>query len=697
MASSGLRYSPWIRWYVDQASKPGEFKDLDRKVLSYYDNVAKSYLSDPSRFVTEVATSGGTNFVVVAASGNNVKILHQCFSFSAVPGGELEVYGIWGSRSSSPFKKINIRAAVHPLSVSSVTTRGGKAASAKADPTIPSIEQFLGVDNTSDFASLMGGAEDTPVAALEKEPSSFWLHPFIYRSIKGTAGGRAAELGLDLISALREVDADEKSKEGASEGHRALVFLWAVEKGYASQVTLGDLPDLQALDEKCQGILDKLRPGSPTGSGSPAGGGDGSAGAGSGAGTEGGVDLNKALMRNLTALTEQTLKTTEREEKKKSMKSLLSPEAEKLFTVLCATDWRDKEPETSEFLDKLLADKNMTKALGIIRSASANWKGAVSEKGFAKFLTTGYAAPDIDDRPGGFSVFMFRPLSHRRPRSEKETQSSIRSMFGDGKLSDEMVKYFAKDDFFLPSDLYELEDMVRTCIEGLELLTCEDGIAVEGYRYGLEIIRRQQRNLLGWASQDKLLPVKLAYLFDKTFQNFLSELVEFVEDKNPIQSARRRGLGTFMRDGINIALGGYKYGSLPNLSLPASLVPAATEDTEDKKLKATGKTSPELGSAPGWWSANPGLVKDWCIPAKKSYGDFFNPRDEKLKPNTSGWPNFPHHKDGKIRPMCVKYQATGKCRAGCALAHIKPDKVAKTQHDEITVRFQAIYIGEGSK
>ena len=83
-------------WYKDQASKPGEFKDLDGKALSYFDNVAKSYLSDASCFVSKVTTSGGTNFIFVATSGNGVKVLHQCFSFSASPAEELKVFGLWG-------------------------------------------------------------------------------------------------------------------------------------------------------------------------------------------------------------------------------------------------------------------------------------------------------------------------------------------------------------------------------------------------------------------------------------------------------------------------------------------------------------------------------------------------------------------------------------------------------------------------
>ena len=142
-----------------------------------------------------------------------------------------------------------------------------------------------------------------------------------------------------------------------------------------------------------------------------------------------------------------------------------------------------------------------------------------------------------------------------------------------------------------------------------------------GYRYGLRILQNEGRQLLNWASQDKLLPVKFAYLLDKTFQNFVSELSDFIGADNPIQSARRYGLGDFMRDGINIALGGYKYGSIPNLVLPSSLAQSPSADkTEDKKPKASSdKTSPDPGASPGWWSTNPGVVKEWKVPSGKNY------------------------------------------------------------------------------
>lgn len=273
---------------------------------------------------------------------------------------------------------------------------------------------------------LKGDATDPSAANLQKDPCSFWIHPHLCRQIEGLDGDRAAMLGMKIIQHLRLMEAqDSDDAEPAEEGHQTLVFLWAVERGFTNPASLGDLPNNPKLDKKCCNVLGKLLPWEDPGHGSrgsapPArapgrGGAGGTSGGAGGTSTE---DLNKSLVQNLTALTKQLLEVTEQEERKKSMKSLLSPEPEELFTLLCAKDWRNKKPKTSPFIDKLLANENMTKALGIIRAAVANWNGAASENGIAKFLSMGCTAPDINDRPGGFTIFMFHPLSHRRMRSD---------------------------------------------------------------------------------------------------------------------------------------------------------------------------------------------------------------------------------------------------------------------------------------
>ena len=51
----------------------------------------------------------------------------------------------------------------------------------------------------------------------------------------------------------------------------------------------------------------------------------------------------------------------------------------------------------------------------------------------------------------------------------------------------------------------------------------------------------------------------------------------------------------------------------------------------------------------------------------------------------------PHHKKGESKPMCIRYQVTGKCKSSCRLSHSKPSGLSKETKDEITVRLQGIY------
>jgi hypothetical protein len=196
------------------------------------------------------------------------------------------------------------------------------------------------------------------------------------------------------------------------------VFLWAVARGYAKSVSLTDPPELEFIEDKCSSILMELNLKSVAGN----------------QGNSGGVatsnnptksTLMAALLQNVNIMTTQTLQSVECEEKKRSMLSRLTPEAESLFTLLSATDWADKKPVMNTFTRKLLVDKDPVKAFNIVTSATRDWKGAVSKRGLAQFFSTGYLATEINIQPGGFTIFMFKPKSGASARATKSLQQSI--------------------------------------------------------------------------------------------------------------------------------------------------------------------------------------------------------------------------------------------------------------------------------
>jgi hypothetical protein len=60
-------------------------------------------------------------------------------------------------------------------------------------------------------------------------------------------------------------------------------------------------------------------------------------------------DIHKAMVRSLEAMTSLQLRRDQKEDKKKSMLSRLSPKGGSLFKLLSAKDWKDRNPKLPAF------------------------------------------------------------------------------------------------------------------------------------------------------------------------------------------------------------------------------------------------------------------------------------------------------------------------------------------------------------
>ena len=172
------------------------------------------------------------------------------------------------------------------------------------------------------------------------------------------------------------------------------------------------------------------------------------------------------------------------------MLSRLSPEAAKLFELLAARHWKDEQPRMTRFVKDLVSDRDSHRALGVMKTVTKNWSGRVSEKGLLGFFANGFAANDITEAPGGFTIFMFRPLTAPHSSDKKGRRQQVRSMFGSTELDDDAVRYYAENDFYLADSLEGLEEQIYTCIKCLEKLTEREGIATEGFEHGLQMLRK---------------------------------------------------------------------------------------------------------------------------------------------------------------------------------------------------------------
>ena len=79
------------------------------------------------------------------------------------------------------------------------------------------------------------------------------------------------------------------------------------------------------------------------------------------------------------------------------------------------------------------------------------WDGSVTGNQLIQFLSSGYINKNLDDKPGGFTFFMFQPSYVEGAHNPRLKEQSIGELFGDSRLSEDTVKYYTKMSFFLPA------------------------------------------------------------------------------------------------------------------------------------------------------------------------------------------------------------------------------------------------------
>ena len=405
-------------------------------------------------------------------------------------------------------------------------------------------------------------------------------------------------------------------------------------------------------------------------------------------------DLRVEMMQSLVEMNKFQKKAYKRDSQKKSMLNRLPEEQVKLYTLLSAQDWHDRRPKMNSFTEDLLSDRDPERAWNHLETISRDWPGEVSKTGLIHFLSKGFRASDVDESPGGFTAFMFSSVDVDKKVSRKDRELAIRSVFGEDTVTDEVVRYYAKNDLFLASSYEDTKNQLRTCLKCLEKLTYKGSIGTAGYSYGIDLLSRHRRKFMKESKRDPQIYIKFVYMLDRVFQNFISRLGSFYRDRDPIPSAKGSLRGSMQAD-IDQALGGFDSGVIPNLSLPEVISnhsPPENSIPEKKKPDAAGRTLPDdLVNPPSWWSENPEKVAEWGLPASKNYRDFFTPDN---KANFAGWPKFKHHRHPRVpdtKPLCIKYQSTGSCRAGCRLAHVKPSSMDQPTRDLVSKRYKEIF------
>ena len=401
-------------------------------------------------------------------------------------------------------------------------------------------------------------------------------------------------------------------------------------------------------------------------------------------------DLQTALAQNITALSEHFLKTKELEQSRRSMLNNLHDTARHLFRLLSARTWADTQPALNPFVTKLVEDQKISRALNQLASATSTWTYQVSLKQFSQLLSHGYLAQHPCQQPGGFTAFMCGPRPTKPQRNLELERDHMRFTFGDGKVDEQSIKHYLKQDFTIPKTFHELNDQLGATIQLLELLTHPGGIAVAGYTHGLQLINQHRAFLQPQIAEDPTLAASLLWFLDCVFQQFLTHLTSFaIDPASALQRAQAASLHTLQVRDIDHRLDPLRLHILPQLSsLPGLLT---SDRPRDRTPRTAQPAAPPASTQKTWWSTNPGPNPKWAIPAGKTYADYFNPRNEQCRPNLSDWPHIPHHRTKDAQPICLRYQIQGHCNPNCPKAHLPPRHLSRDVTNQLTQRLAAIY------
>jgi hypothetical protein len=321
-------------------------------------------------------------------------------------------------------------------------------------------------------------------------------------------------------------------------------------------------------------------------------------------------------------------------------------------------------------------------------------EGLITENGLIQFLSGGYLCKTVDEKPGGFTFFMFRPVHIQGAYNPRLVEQSIRETFGDNKLSDEVVKFYAKGNYFLPTTFPDFMIQLETCFKTLELFTARKGIASKGYRLAHRLIQEQSVRYRPLFLSDPTLGIKIGRFLDNIFQNFCLDFSDYIFTKDPIRSARRR-LEYRFEDQVQNFFNGIRNGIVPSILLPESLTPnsSITGLTEESVPPGAASSSKAKPKPKGKAELNPEVRPAWRIPPGKRFGDYFSPSRSDLKANIAGWPSFPHHSLKVERPMCLRFQVTAECVAGCPNTHVLPSAMPTKTWETVRSRLTNIVTG----
>ena len=479
-----------------------------------------------------------------------------------------------------------------------------------------------------------------------------------------------------------------------------LAFLWAVATDRTKPIELGDIPEDPGLNKLIRSFKDKAEgrearqvsfENSPT----------------RGVTQEGAEAIalsSQTMVLALNRLQESQDEEKARRESKESLLKSMGPDQKELFTSLCTTNM-DTAPEMTDFMKELTKSKSPQKAMSLLKAATRDWSGTFSDAGCHRFLSGGFLSTDTNRaNPGGFSVFMFFPkyVDGNGKAFDGDT-AKLRDYFG-LKVEDTTIAYYAKQGYFSPENPHDLHIQLSTMMRTLELVTCKGSIACKGLAYLLDPDRWEGISAM-MHDRFRVEPhfgAAFCYSVDRPLQVFFKSMInrDPSDDGDPGYLRRKaQALITAVDEGLGlnvvlpkVLLGktGTTAGAGPSKD-NAEVAFRATSPTKRQKTGPSPDSKAKKGATP---HTNAKPFAAWMAPKGSDYMGFFPDR----APNARPWPRFrdkrfdsERNPNSRAVPMCVRFQATGKCSMGCSLAHILREEMNSEEQNTVAKLFKEAY------
>ena len=399
-----------------------------------------------------------------------------------------------------------------------------------------------------------------------------------------------------------------------------------------------------------------------------------------------------------------------KKENDKSFLRNLGTMQRELFSTLC-TDELGEISEQPKFLKGLMDTKTPQKAIAMIRSEIWEWEGSFFDGPFHRFLANGYLSRDGNKgSPGGFTLFMFCPKNVEASLNTNKSDIALLRDYFDLDVDNETVNHYAKQGWFYPSNHYDLRVQLKTACAMLELLTGEGSIASHGLSHILNPARwdRYAPLLAERFKTETLFGAKFVYCLDRNLQVFFAKVSKW--DSLDPQSwdpdyLRRKAEGLLDRidDGqtLGTILPSSIYGPAGNkraMEKQQEQALAGDEASPNKKVRLAISPAKRAVHNVGPLSTtallesaemvNDRTVADWLLPRGAQYHDFFLSKDR----STRGWPLIDDNRLATSpAPMCIRFQAIGKCREACRMSHVTAEAMPPEIKKRINERFKEAY------